>query len=81
MVALWVGCRNVDDGREDQPGGLFLDRNLSALVDALAAQDEEIVIDRNGVAAAVLFSPDEFERWRGIFAMQLDAEGMREIEA
>ncbi|HCS90716.1 MAG TPA: hypothetical protein DIW77_11895 [Chromatiaceae bacterium] len=27
MVALWAGCRNVDAGREDKPGGLLLDSN------------------------------------------------------
>lgn len=54
---------------------------LSALIDGLAADDEEIVITRNGVAAAVLISPDELERWRETLAIQLDAEGIREIRA
>jgi hypothetical protein len=27
MVALWAGCRNKKTGREDKPGGMFLDRN------------------------------------------------------
>jgi prevent-host-death family protein len=54
---------------------------LSALIDGLAADDEEIVITRNGVAAAVLVSPDEFERWRETLVLQLDAESMREIRA
>ena len=54
---------------------------LSALIDGLAADDEEIIITRNGVAAAVLVSPDELERWRETLALQLDAESMREIHA
>jgi len=54
---------------------------LSALIDGLAADDEEIVITRNGVAAAVLVSPDELDRWRETLAVQLDAETMREIRA
>ena len=52
---------------------------LSALVDDLATDDEEIVITRNGVAAAVLVSPDEFERWRETLAIQLSPELMEEI--
>jgi hypothetical protein len=27
IVDLWAGCRDVEAGREDKPGGLFLDRN------------------------------------------------------
>jgi len=27
IVALWAGCRNVDVGREDKPGGPFLHRD------------------------------------------------------
>ncbi len=52
---------------------------LSALIDGLTADDEEIVITRNGVAAAILVSPDDFERWRETLALQLDPESMREI--
>ena len=52
---------------------------LSALIDGLQADEEEILITRNGVAAAVLVSPDEFERWRETIAIQLDDESMREI--
>lgn len=54
---------------------------LSALIDGLRTDEEEIVITRNGVAAAVLVSPDEFERWRETVAIQLDSETMREIRA
>jgi antitoxin YefM len=54
---------------------------LSALIDGLAADDEEVVITRNGVAAAILVSPDEFERWRETLALRLDTESMSEIRA
>jgi prevent-host-death family protein len=58
-----------------------VETKLSALIDGLAADDEEIVITRNGVAAAVLVSPDELDRRRETLAIQLDAEIMREIRA
>ena len=54
---------------------------LSALIDGLAADDEEVVITRNGVAAAVLVSPDEFERWWETLALRLDTERMTESRA
>ena len=54
---------------------------LSALIDGLAANDEEVVITRNGVAAAILVSPDEFERWRETLALRLDIESMSEIRS
>jgi antitoxin YefM len=37
---------------------------LSALVEALQTDDEEVMITKNGKPAAVLVSPDEFESWR-----------------
>jgi len=52
---------------------------LSALIEALNATDEEVVITRNGVPAAVLVSPDEFESWRETLAIRLDDEGMAEV--
>ena len=52
---------------------------LSALIDELQALDEEVVITRNGVPAAVLVSPDEFESWRETVSIRLDDEGMAEI--
>jgi prevent-host-death family protein len=52
---------------------------LSALVDTVSKTDEEIVITRNGVPAAVLVSPDEFESWRETVAVRADPELMEEI--
>ncbi|MHB8763059.1 MAG: type II toxin-antitoxin system Phd/YefM family antitoxin [Deferrisomatales bacterium] len=52
---------------------------LSALVDALRDTDEEVVITKNGVPAAVLVSPDEFESWRETLALRFDPEFMAEI--
>jgi prevent-host-death family protein len=54
---------------------------LSALIDALADTDEEIVITKNGVPAAVIVSPDEFSSWRETQAIRFDAEAMDEIRA
>lgn len=54
---------------------------LSALVDDVNSTDEEIVITKNGVPAAVLVSPDEFERWRETMAIRFDKESMDEIRA
>lgn len=42
---------------------------LSALVDDLNATDEEVIVTKNGVPAAVLVSPDEFESWRETMAI------------
>jgi prevent-host-death family protein len=52
---------------------------LSELVDRVGATDEEITITKNGRAAAVLVSPDEFESWKETLAIQGDPELMREI--
>lgn len=52
---------------------------LSALVDAVSATDEEVVITKNGAPVAVLVSPDEFESWRETVAIRFDKESMDEI--
>jgi prevent-host-death family protein len=54
---------------------------LSALVDDVVARDEEVVITRNGVPAAILVSPDEFDSWRETMAIRFDKESMDEIRA
>ena len=52
---------------------------LSALVDEVSSTDEEVVITKNGVPAAVLVSPDEFESWRETLALRFDTDSMDEI--
>lgn len=52
---------------------------LSALVDALRETDEEVVITKNGIPAAVLVSPNEFDSWRETMALRFDPEFMSEI--
>jgi len=52
---------------------------LSALVDGVSSTDEEVVITKNGVPAAILVSPDEFESWRETMALRFDQESMDEI--
>ncbi len=54
---------------------------LSNLVERVNANDEEVVITRNGRAAAVLVSPGEFESWKETVAVRGDAALMREIKA
>jgi prevent-host-death family protein len=54
---------------------------LSALVEAVNATDEEVVITKNGVPAAILVSPDEFESWHETMAIRFDKESMDEIRA
>ncbi len=53
---------------------------LSALVDAVKATDEEVVITKNGRSVAVLVSPDEFESWRETIAVMSDDALMGEIK-
>lgn len=52
---------------------------LSELVDRVGSTDEEITITKNGRAAAVLVSPDEFDSWKETLEIQGDPELMREI--
>lgn len=54
---------------------------LSALVDSVRDTDQEVVITKNGVPAAVLVSPDEFESWRETIAVRFDPGLMGEIRA
>ncbi len=53
---------------------------LSALLDALAVTDEEVVITKNGRPAGVLVSPDEFESWHETLAIRSDKDLMDEIK-
>ena len=52
---------------------------LSRLVSEVEARDEEIIITRNGRAAAVLLSADQFEGWRETVEILADKELMKEI--
>lgn len=54
---------------------------LSSLIEQVRALDEEIVITKNGRPAAVLVSPEEFDRWKETVAIRRDATLMREIRA
>jgi antitoxin YefM len=52
---------------------------LSALIDEIGATDEEVVITKNGLRAAVLVSPDEYDSWRETMAIRFDKESMEEV--
>ena len=53
---------------------------LSSLVDKVNTTDEEIVITKNGRAAAVLVSPDEFEGWKETTLIRSDPDFLKEIK-
>lgn len=52
---------------------------LSSLLDAVEGHDEEVVITRNGRAAAVLVSPADFESWKETATVRADADLIAEI--
>jgi prevent-host-death family protein len=52
---------------------------LSSLIDSVEGHDEEVVITRNGRAAAVLVSPADFESWKETAAVRADADLVAEI--
>ena len=54
---------------------------LSNLVERVSTHDEEIVITKNGRAAAVLVSPGEFDSWKETVAIRSDPALMREIKS
>jgi prevent-host-death family protein len=53
---------------------------LSALVEALQTDEEEVIITKNGRPAAVLVSPNEYESWQETQRVVSDAELMAEIQ-
>ena len=53
---------------------------LSGLVKTVNTTDEEIIITRNGIPAAVLISPDELESLKETIAVRSDAALMDEIK-
>lgn len=52
---------------------------LSNLLDSVEGHDEEIVITRNGRAAAVLVSPTDFESWKETATIRADTDLVAEI--
>ena len=52
---------------------------LSRLVDDVNGRDEEVVITRNGVPAAVIVSAEEYGCWQETLAVRTDAELMGNI--
>jgi prevent-host-death family protein len=52
---------------------------LSKLVGEVQATDNEVTITKNGRAAAVLVSYDEFESWKETVAVTSDRHLMREL--
>ena len=52
---------------------------LSQLVADVASTDEEVTITKNGRAAAVLVSYEEFESWQETLAVLSDRELVEEI--
>jgi prevent-host-death family protein len=52
---------------------------LSSLLDAVEGHDEEVVITRNGRAAAVLVSPTDLESWKETATVHADADLVAEI--
>lgn len=52
---------------------------LSSIIDAVEGHDEEVVITRNGRAAAVLVSPGDFESWKETAAVRANAALVAEI--
>ncbi len=52
---------------------------LSKLVSELAGTNDEVTITRNGRAAAVLISAEEFARWRETVEIMSDPEFLDEV--
>jgi len=53
--------------------------NLSKLVEQLTTTHEEITVTKNGHAAAIIMSPEEFEEWKETLEILADKEFTREI--
>jgi len=52
---------------------------LSSLLDSVEGHDEEVLITRNGRAAAVLVSPADFESWKETATVRTDSDLVAEI--
>lgn len=53
--------------------------NLSKLVEQLRTTHEEITVTRNGHAAAIIMSPEEFEGWKETMEILANKEFTQEI--
>jgi prevent-host-death family protein len=53
---------------------------LSKLVENVCSTDEKIIINKNGLPAAVLVSPEEFEGWKETLDSKTNAVFMDEIK-
>ncbi len=53
---------------------------LSGIVESIRSSDQEVVITKNGAPAAVLISPDEYERLKETSAILADASLLSEIK-
>jgi antitoxin YefM len=53
--------------------------NLSKLVEQLSTTREEITVTRNGHAAAVIMSPEEYEGWKETMSILSNREFALEI--
>ncbi len=54
-------------------------QQLSKIVDAVEARDEQVTITRNGRPAAMIISPKEFESWEATLELMSDPEAMAGI--
>lgn len=72
----------------DQNGGLNMETlslseakiKLSSLIEKINNTDDEIIITKNGRAAAVLVSHDEYEGWKETIAIRSDPDFLKEIK-
>lgn len=53
---------------------------LSKLIDSISRLDDEVMITKNGRAAAVLLSPDEYDSWKETKVIKNDKEFFKEIK-
>ena len=54
---------------------------LSQIVDRISKFEDEILITKNGHAAAVMISPEEYESWKETLIIKNDAVFFKEIRS
>ncbi len=54
--------------------------HFSRIVDEVAERDERVTITRNGRAAAIMVSPEEYDSWRATIDILSDPTLMAQIE-